>query len=263
MLGAIIGDYVGSAYEFDNTNNYSFDLITPESEITDDSILTLAIADAILQGKPYAERLHYWGNKYPNPMGSYGGSFGSWLRSDNPQPYNSWGNGSAMRVSPIGWAFDTLEEVQREAQRSAQCTHNHPEGIKGAMAVASAIFLTRNGESKEYLKHYIEKNFDYNLSRKLAQIRPTYQFYENCMQTVPEAIICYLESNSFEDAIRLAVSLGGDSDTIACITGSIAEATPDCGIPMEVMSAALSTVPSDLKAVFDSFYSKYRLHLPH
>jgi ADP-ribosylglycohydrolase len=261
MIGAIIGDYVGSAYEFANTKDYNFPLITPDSDITDDSIMTIAIADAILQGKPYAELMRYWGNKYPNPKGSYGGNFGTWLRNFDTQPYYSFGNGSAMRVSPIGWAFDTLEETQREAQRSAQCTHNHPEGIKGAMAVASAIFLVRNGESKEYLKKYIEKEFYYNLNHKLADIRPSYKFYESCMQTVPEAITCYLESTGFEDAIRLAVSLGGDSDTLACIAGSIAEAEVSCAIPIPLMEAAINTLPDEIKYIIGKFYTKYRLQI--
>lgn len=247
MIGAIIGDYVGSAYEFANTKDYNFELITPESEITDDSIMSIAIAHAIYNGRDYASSMRYWGNKYPNPKGSYGGSFGAWLRSSNPQPYNSWGNGAAMRVSAIGWAFDTLEDVQREAQRSAMCTHNHSEGIKGAMSVAAAIYLVRKGKSKEELKQYIEKNFGYDLSRKTADIRKVYQFNESCQGTVPEAIICYLESSSFVDSIRLAVSLGGDSDTLACITGSIAEAEASCAIPTELLQSAFSSMPSDLR----------------
>jgi ADP-ribosylglycohydrolase len=260
MIGSIIGDYVGSVYEFNNTRDYNFPLINPESEITDDSIMTIAVADAILQSRTYGERLHYWGNKYPNPKGYYGASFGAWLRSDNPRPYNSWGNGSAMRVSPVGWAFDTLDETLLEAQKSAECTHNHLEGIKGAMAVASAIFLVRNGQSKEFLKQYIEKEFNYDLSRKLSDIRPTYRFYESCMQTVPEAITCYLESAGFEDAIRLAVSLGGDSDTLACITGAIAEADHACGIPAQVMEAAFSTVPEELQAIVKQFYATFKIY---
>jgi ADP-ribosylglycohydrolase len=257
MIGAIIGDYAGSAYEFNRTQDYNFPMITSGNSITDDSIMTIAAMDAILHGKEYGERFHYWGNKYPNPQGGYGASFVEWLRSDNPKPYNSFGNGSAMRVSPTGWAFDTLDETLQEAQKSAECTHNHIEGIKGAMAVASAIYHVRNGKNKEFLKRYIEKEFGYDLSRKLSEIRPTYRFYENCMRTVPEAIICYLESTSFEDAIRLAVSLGGDSDTLACITGSIAEADRAYKIPSEIKAAAFSTMPTELIDIVEQFYSKY------
>ncbi|MDR2286963.1 MAG: ADP-ribosylglycohydrolase family protein [Prevotellaceae bacterium] len=260
MIGAIVGDYVGSAYEFNNTHDYDFEIITLESSITDDSIMTIAVMDAVLQDKPYGDRLWYWGNKYPNPKGAYGGSFAAWLRNKNPQPYNSFGNGSAMRVSAIGWAFDTLGKTLQEAQKSAECTHNHPEGIKGAQAVASAIYHVRNGKSKERLKQYIEKEFGYNLSRKLSDIRPNYRFNESCMQTVPEAIICYLESSGFEDAICLAVSLGGDSDTIACITGSIAEADPACAMPAQVMDAAFSTMPAELQKIVKQFYSKFNLY---
>jgi ADP-ribosylglycohydrolase len=260
MIGAIAGDYAGSSYEFRNTHNYDFPMVTPDGSITDDSIMTVAVMEAILLGKPYGERLRYWGNKYPNPKGGYGASFAAWLRSDNPKPYRSFGNGSAMRVSPVGWAFETLEETLREAQKSAQCTHNHPEGIKGAMAVASAIYHVRSGKSKEYLKQYVEKVFAYDLSRKLSDIRPAYGFNETCQRTVPEAIACYLESSGFEDAVRLAVSLGGDSDTLACIAGSIAEADPAYQIPQQVVDAAFSTMPAELQHVVEQFYSKFNLY---
>lgn len=259
MIGAIIGDYVGSAYEFHNTKDYSFEMITTQSDITDDSIMSIAIADAILQSKPYAERMRYWGNKYPNPKGAYGGSFSAWLHSSNPQPYNSWGNGAAMRVSPIGWAFSGLEQVLLQAKLSAECTHNHEEGIKGAQATATAIYLTRNGETKQWIKKYIESKFGYNLSFKIADIKESYKFDESCQGTVPPAIVCYLESTSFEDAIRLAVSLGGDSDTLGCITGSIAEANQTYSIPVDIMEAAFKTMPSDLKTIVNRFTDKYKL----
>jgi ADP-ribosylglycohydrolase len=260
MLGAIIGDYVGSAYEFSNTHDYAFPMITGESSITDDSIMAIAAMDAILQGKPYGERFRYWGNRYPHPKGGYGASFAAWLRSDNPQPYYSFGNGAAMRVSPVGWAFPTLEETLREAQKSAACTHSHPEGIKGAQAVAAAIFLTRSGHNKSSVKRYVEKEFGYNLSRRLSDIRPAYGFNETCQGTVPEAITCYMESSDFEDAIRLAVSLGGDSDTLACITGAIAEADHACRIPVQVMEAAFSTVPAELRVIVEQFYAAFKIY---
>ena len=259
MKGAIVGDYVGSAYEFRRTKSCDFSMVTPESSITDDSIMTIAVMDAILHGMPYGKRLHYWGNKYPNPKGGYGGSFAVWLRSDNPKPYYSFGNGAAMRVSPVGWVFPTLKETLREAQKSAQCTHNHSEGIKGAMAVASAIYHVRNGKSKAFLRQYVEKEFGYDLSRNVADIRPTYGFDETCQGTVPEAITCYLGSSGFENAIRLAVSLGGDCDTLACITGAIAEADRTYKIPSELKEAAFSTIPTELKHIVEQFYSKFKL----
>lgn len=259
MIGAIIGDYVGSAYEFHNTKDYHFEMITPVSEITDDSIMSIAIADAILQDKPYAECMRYWGNRYPNPKGAYGGSFSAWLHSNNPQPYNSWGNGSAMRVSPIGWAFDSLEQTLLQAKLSAECTHNHEEGIKGAQATVTAIFLTRQGETRQWIKKYIESKFGYNLGFKIADIKEIYKFDESCQGTVPPAIVCYLESTSFEDAIRLAVSLGGDSDTLGCITGSIAEADLTYSIPADLHDAAFNTMPSDLKNITKQFISRYKV----
>ncbi|GHU59016.1 hypothetical protein FACS189411_15350 [Bacteroidia bacterium] len=256
MYGAIIGDFVGSVYEFDNTLDYDFPLITAESEITDDSILTIAIADAILLKKDYGERLYYWGNKFSHPKGAYGNSFYNWLHNLNPKPYNSYGNGSAMRVSSIGWAFDTLEETIKQAQLSAECTHNHPEGIKGAQAVAAAIFLLRNGKNKGFVHQYISANY-YDLNFNLQDIRPSYHFDVTCQGTVPPAIKCYLESSNFEDAIRLAVSLGGDSDTLACITGSLAEADPSYQIPEELKKAAMNTIPTELKHIVELFKIAY------
>jgi ADP-ribosylglycohydrolase len=252
MIGAIIGDFVGSVYEFKNTHDYGFPLVTAGSEITDDSILTIAIADAILQGKDYGERLYYWGNKFPHPRGAYGKSFYKWFHSPNPKPYNSYGNGSAMRVNPIGWAFDTLEETLAQAKLSAECMHNHPEGIKGAQAVAAAIFLLRNGKDKAFVQQYISTNY-YDLNFNLQKLKATYHFDVTCQGTVPPAIKCYLESSNFVDAIRLAVSLGGDSDTLACITGSLAEADPSYQIPEELKKAAMNTVPTELKRIVELF----------
>jgi ADP-ribosylglycohydrolase len=179
--------------------------------------------------------------------------FAKWLQSEHPKPCNSYGNGSAMRVSPVGWVFLSLKETLSEAQKSAECTRNHPEGIKGAMAVTSAIYHVHNGKSREFLKQYIEKEFSYDLSRQLSDIRPAYGFNESCQRTVPEAIICYLECPGYEDAIRLAVSLGGD--TLACIAGAIAEADSACIIPAQVMEAAFSTMPAELQNIVEHFYS--------
>ncbi len=220
IMGAIAGDIIGSIYEFNNHRSTDFNLYDPESFLTDDTVLTIAVADAILKSSDNGQSLKVWGRKYPKS--GYGLRFWNWLQSEQTEPYNSWGNGSAMRVSPVGFAYNTLDEILYNAERSAVVTHNHPEGIKGAQAVAAAIFLARTGRSKQDIRDYIVKQFSYDLSRTCDEIRPVYLFNESCQETVPEAIIAFLESTDFENAIRLAVSLGGDSDTLACITGGIA-----------------------------------------
>gem|GEM_PF-620294 len=230
MLGAIIGDIVGSPYEFNNIKTTDFPLFSNKSKFTDDTVMTLAVAEALMEGgKPenYVAAMKKYGSLYPGA--GYGGRFLSWLRSNSAEPYNSYGNGAAMRVSPVAWWFDTLESVEKGAEISAAVTHNHPEGIKGAQATAAAIYLARNGESKDAIRDYIEGKYGYNLRRTLDEIRPDYKFNETCQETVPEAIIAFIESTGFEDAIRKVVSLGGDSDTLAAITGSIAEGA--YGIP--------------------------------
>ena len=227
MIGSIIGDIVGSIYEFtpNNIKTKQFEFFNPNGSYTDDSILTFATADWLLHGGEVAHYYSKYGEKYPWPMGGYGGGFKLWLvrsiRQQDYRPYNSCGNGSAMRVGPVGWAFDTIEEILAKAKESAECTHNHPEGIKGAQAVAAAIFLAKQKKTKAEIKEYIEKNF-YPLQETVEDIRKYYTFDETCQGTVPQAIIAFLESSSFEDAIRNAVSIGGDTDTIAAITGSIA-----------------------------------------
>ena len=233
MIGALAGDIIGSVYEFNNIKTKEFPLFCIESSYTDDSIMTIAVADWLLHGGDLVRVMQYYGSKYPFPMGGYGARFNKWLHEKNPKPYNSWGNGSAMRVSPVGWYFDSLEETINVAEETAVVTHNHPEGIKGAQATASAIYLARKGKSKEYIRSFITDNFGYDLNRCCDDIRCDYKFDESCQGTVPEALIAFLESRSFEDAIRLAVSLGGDSDTLACITGGIAEAFIDIEFPME------------------------------
>ncbi len=222
MLGAIIGDIIGSKYEFNGVKTKDFELFLDGSTFTDDTVLTIATADAILNNKSYFEVYKNYPKMYPNR--GYGTYFYRWFNENEASPYNSFGNGSAMRVSPIGWAFNTLSEVLEEAKKSAEVTHSHPEGIKGAQAVASAIFLARIGKSKKEIEEYIKYNFGYNLDRSVDEIRDTADFDDTCKVSVPEAIICFLESKSFEDAIRNAVSLGADADTQACIAGSIAEA---------------------------------------
>jgi len=260
ILGAIIGDIIGSVYEFNNVRHKHFELFTPKTTFTDDSVLTVATMEVLLQEKTtekdYTQTYQNFGRKYTNR--GYGGRFRQWILTDNPQPYNSWGNGSAMRASPIGWAFDTIEDTLKEAEKSASVSHNHPEGIKGAQATALAVYLARNGVSKRDIKQRIAERFGYDLDRKIDQIRPNYEFDESCQGTVPEAIIAFLESTDYEDAIRLAISLGGDSDTLACITGGIAEAFYGGVIP-RIAKSVLALLPDDFVAVIGDFSDKHRL----
>ena len=263
MYGAILGDMVGAPYEFDRGNkSKDFKMFNPDVHYTDDSVMTFAIADAILKAgtgadeqtmkKNFVECMQRWGNKYP--YAGYGGRFAGWLRSNDPQPYNSWGNGSAMRVSPVGWLFDSIERTREVARWSAEVTHNHPEGVKGAEATAAAIFMARNGAGKAEIKDYVIKNFGYDLSRTCDEIRPGYYHVESCMETVPEAITAFLEGNDFEDAVRTAVSLGGDCDTLTCITGSIAEAF--FGFPAEMVQEVESRLKEDMLRVLRRFKEK-------
>lgn len=257
MLGAILGDIVGSPYEFDH-NNYKhkdFPLLSEKSHFTDDTVMTLAVARGLIAGqgdaqKTFAEVQHEMrrlGNVYPDA--GYGGMFRRWLHAENPNPYGSFGNGSAMRVSAAGWLFDTLDKTLEMAKVTAEVTHNHPEGIKGAQATAAAIFLARTGRSKPEIRQYVEQTFGYDLSRTCDEIRPSYRHVETCQETVPEAIIAFLESVSFEDALRNAVSLGGDSDTLACITGGIAEAF--YGMPQKLRDETLKRLPEDIRKAYE------------
>lgn len=253
MTGAIAGDIIGSVYEFDNIKTTDFPLFTNESDYTDDTIMTVAVADWLLNGGDLAKVMQRYGREYPYPTGGYGGRFSGWLREKDPLPYNSWGNGSAMRVSAVGWMFDSLEKTLEVAKETAVVTHNHPEGIKGAQATAAAIYLARTGKSKQDIKQYIETAFSYDLGRTCDEIRPFYRFNESCQGTVPEAIIAFLDSSDFENAIRLAVSLGGDSDTLACITGGIAEAF--YGIPEDIKLEVKKRIPEK----FNEFISQLLL----
>ena len=255
ILGAIAGDIIGSVYEFHNVKTTDFDLFCDKTEFTDDSVLTLATMDVLLNQKSYAKTYQAYGRKYPNR--GYGGNFHYWIHSDNPLPYNSWGNGSAMRVSPVGWYGSSLDEVLAEAARSAEVTHNHPEGIKGAQSTAAAVFLARTSSSKEEIKRYIAETFAYNLDQTINEIRPDYFFDESCQGTVPQAIIAFLESTDYENAIRLAISIGGDSDTIACITGGISEAYYKT-IPENIVNSTLKILPEKLRAIVENFSVKYR-----
>ncbi|MCP1660304.1 ADP-ribosylglycohydrolase family protein [Neisseria perflava] len=250
MLGAAIGDIVGSRFEFDNYKATDFQLFTAASDFTDDTICTAAVADWVNRGcrDDLVPILQSWCHRYPHPTGAYGGRFSSWIQAEQPQPYNSWGNGSAMRVSAVGWAFDSLDDVLHYAEQSAIVTHNHPEGIKGAQATAAAIFWARQGKGKDFIREQIETRFAYALNRSCDEIRPDYRFNESCMHTVPEALTAFLDSENFEHAIRLAVSLGGDSDTLAAITGSVAEAYYR-EIPQEMVRQALEILPDELAEV--------------
>ena len=222
MLGAIAGDIIGSRFERNPIKTTDFELFHSDCRFTDDSVLTLAVADHIFLGSDLVDTLKEYFNQYPDA--GYGGRFMQWASSASDEPYNSLGNGSAMRVSPVGFAFDSLDAVLEKAQATAEVTHNHPEGIKGAQATASAVFLARTGSSKEEIQSFIEAKFQYDLSPSLDTIRPQYTFDVTCQGSVPQAITAFLESESFEDAVRKAVSLGGDSDTQACIAGGIAHA---------------------------------------
>ena len=252
IIGAIVGDVIGSAYEFNNVKSVDFELFKNETEYTDDSILTLATMDVLnKKNKKYGYKKAYYGFgiKYPD---GYGPGFVSWLFAEKQEPYNSWGNGSAMRVSPVGWAFDSMEEVLKEAKRSAEVTHNHPEGIKGAQATAAAVYMARTGKSKHEIKKFISETFQYNLNRTIDEIRPDYEFDVSCQGSVPPAIIAFLESSDFENAIRLAVSLGGDSDTIACITGAISEAFYG-EIPDYIAAKVLRMLPLEFLEIIAEF----------
>ncbi|MGQ0287222.1 ADP-ribosylglycohydrolase family protein [Pasteurellaceae bacterium 22721_9_1] len=249
MLGAAIGDIIGSRFEWNNYKGTDFELFTPASKFTDDTVCTVAISEWALSGfqLDLPDTVRKWGNKYRNA--GYGGMFCRWLNPRfEPQPYNSWGNGSAMRVSAVGWLCEDMESVLEYAKRSADITHNHPEGIKGAQAVASAIFLARKGENKAAIKQFIEL-FGYNLNSTCDEIRPNYTFDVSCQGSVPPAIIAFLESENFEQALRLSISLGGDSDTLAAITGSIAEAF--YGVPDSLKQQVKAYLPDEMLSILE------------
>lgn len=260
MIGAILGDMIGSPYEFDRGGKTKdFPLFCIRSEFTDDTVMTVAVAHALLDAQPNAadewitrqliNRMKHYGKKYPDA--GYGTGFYLWLCKENPQPYNSWGNGSAMRVSSAAWLYKDIESVRHAARLTAEVTHNHPEGIKGAEATASAIFLARTGHRKTEIKEYIVREFGYDLSRSCDEIRPNYRHVESCMETVPEAITAFLEGESFEDVIRTAVSLGGDCDTLTCIAGCIAEGF--YGVPENLKLECYKRLPEDLLTVVKDF----------
>jgi len=254
IIGAIAGDIIGSVYEFDNVKTTDFELFNSNSTFTDDTVLTVAIADVILNDKDFTKTVWQYGRKYRGR--GYGLKFLKWLQSMNPQPYNSYGNGSAMRVSAVGFAYNSIEKVLQTADETAGISHDHPEGIKGAQAVAAAIFLARTGKTKIEIKNYIAKNFRYKLDKTIENIRPTYSFDETCQGSVPQAIIAFLDSTDYEDAIRLAISIGGDSDTIACITGGIAIAFYK-EIPDDILEFAFSKLPKEFIDIIDQFDKQF------
>ena len=260
MYGAILGDIIGSPYEFNRGDKTKdFPLFSERSRFTDDTVMTIAVADAFLDAQPNAadewttsrliNGLRMWGKKYPRA--GYGVRFNLWLQVQKPIPYNSFGNGSAMRVSSVAWIYNDMVAVRKAARMSAEITHNHPEGIKGAEATAAAIYLARTGHSKAEIKEYIVKNFQYDLSRTCDEIRPNYRHIESCQQTVPEAITAFLEGESFEDVIRTAVSLGGDCDTLTAIAGSIAEGF--YGVPEALKEECRLRLSDDMRAVLERF----------
>ena len=281
MLGAIIGDTIGSVYEFNNIKTTDFPLFGPQSNYTDDSIMTMAVADWLLNDPQHCmdtleTSFLKFAKKYPCPMGGYGGGFHRWLFHPEQlaaydedgnhvvgkrHPYNSFGNGAAMRCSANGWMFDTLEETERVAGLSAAITHSHPEGIKGAQSTAAAIFMARHGASKEEIRNYISAKYGYNLNRTCDEIRPVYDWDSSCQGTVPEAMVAFFDSTDFESAIRLAVSLGGDSDTLACITGGIAEAFYK-DIPDDIALKIWGLIPEDFKDIIRKMEAQTSYRLP-
>lgn len=253
MLGALAGDIIGSIYEWNNIKSTEFQLFKPNCHFTDDSVLTVALADAILTSSPYEGKLRQYAARYPDA--GYGRHFRAWAKRSCLAPYNSCGNGAAMRISPAGWAFDTLEEVLCKAEEFTAVTHNHPEGIKGGQSTAAAIFMARNGASKDEIRHYATSAFGYDLTMSCDDIRPAYRFNGTCQGTVPQAMTAFLDSNDYESAVRLAVSLGGDTDTLACITGSIAE--PFYGLPEQIAEITLSYLDDELRSVTREFYARF------
>ena len=256
MYGAIIGDIIGSRFEFDRGNkSKEFELFTKECDFTDDTVMTIAVAEALMDAGPDADEktikglliksMKKWGKKYPHA--GYGARFIRWVLTDDPKPYGSYGNGSGMRVSSVGWLYDSLERTREVARWTAEVTHNHPEGIKGAEATAAAIFMARTGSTMEQIAGYIEDEFEYDLSRTLDEIRPDYEHVEDCMHTMPEAYECFLESESYEDCIRNVMYIGGDTDTLGAIAGAIAEAY--WGIPQEILDKAKNYLPKDIRDV--------------
>lgn len=254
MIGALAGDIIGSIYEFNNIKTAGFPLFQDSCFFTDDTVLTVALAESLLTGAGFETLMRDYYRRYPNA--GYGGTFRRWARGEIEGPYQSWGNGSAMRTSPVGWAFDSLQVVLQRAEEFAAVTHNHPEGIKGAQATAAAIFLGRSGASKDDIRSYVTDSFGYDLSRSCDEIRPGYSFDVSCQGTLPPAFAAFLESTDFESAVRLAVSLGGDTDTLTCITGGIAEAFYG-GVPEPICRQVRRFLDQPLRTVTEQFSRRF------
>jgi ADP-ribosylglycohydrolase len=254
MIGAIAGDIIGSVHENAGTKTKDFQLFDLRCCFTDDTVLTVAVAEQMLRGGDYIDLFHQY--YYDYPEAGYGGNFIRWAAYERRLPYNSWGNGSAMRVSPIGFACNSLEEVMMQAKKSAEVTHNHVEGIRGAQATAVAIYLARTGQDKLAIKTHIEREFGYQLSDRLDDIRPDYTFDVSCQGSVPQSIVAFLESNDYEDAIRNAISLGGDADTMACIAGGIAEAYYG-GVPEDIRKETLDRLDEKLRNIVIEFGARF------
>jgi len=256
MLGAIAGDVLGSIHEFHPIKTKNFDLLNSECVFTDDTVMTAAVADSLMNKIPYVESLQMWGRKYPRA--GYGGWFSKWIDSDFPKPYNSFGNGSAMRCSSVGWLFEDEGSVLEEAKKSAEVTHNHPEGIKGAQAVALGVMLCRQGSTKLEIQEKLEDLFDYDLSQTMEQVKFNYSFDVTCQGSVPQAITAFLESEDFEDAIKNAISLGGDADTQACIAGALAEAFY-MKIPDQIKEFVLTRITPDILDVLHQLHVRTKI----
>src|SRR5687768_12772910 len=256
MIGVVAGDVIGSVHEHSRTKSTEFPLFDPLCRFTDDTVLSVATAYAILTGMSYETAYREFGRRHPDA--GYGGAFSRWLLSAEPRPYNSWGNGSAMRVAPVGLAFSSVDEVLHEAQQSAAVTHNHAEGIKGAQATALAVFMGRHGASKEGIRSELAERFGYDLRRSVDQIRPSYQWDVSCQRSVPEAIVAFLDAADVEQAIRLAISLGGDSDTQAAIAGGIAQAFHGC-VPQTIVAPVRERLPPEFIDVIDAFEQRFPL----
>jgi ADP-ribosylglycohydrolase len=254
MLGAIVGDVIGSVHEFRGTKSTEFELFVPESRFTDDTVLAVAVADSLLTGRDLVEAFHEYFDAYPNA--GYGFRFFQWASARQRHAYNSYGNGSAMRVPAVAYVFETMEDVLTNAKRSAEVTHDHPEGIKGAQATAAAIFMARQGESKPRMRDWLQGRFAYDLTPRLDDLRLTYEFDETCQGTVPPALIAFFEARDYEDAIRKAVSLGGDADTLACISGAVAEAYYG-GVPPSIAGPAMAALDSRLRDIVVTFCERY------
>ncbi len=260
MYGAILGDIIGSRFEFDRGGwTKDFELLTPECKFTDDTVMTIAVAEALMEAgedatveeieKCCISSMQKWGRKYPNA--GYGSRFIGWLFDEDPKPYDSWGNGSAMRVSAAGWLYDTVERTRKVARATANVSHSHPEGLKGAECTAAVMFLARNGSTKEEIKDYVVKEFGYDISKSVDEIRPFHRHDESCMDSLPKALVSFFEGDSFEDVVRNAVSLGGDTDTIAAIAGAMAEGM--YGVPEDLKEECLSRVPGEIEDVINDF----------